>query len=101
MDKFEAVDENTFEDIFNTSKSVTENVTDYNSSCLESNSNSSHCNDTKLLNILVGVNAGVLTKKFVLLDDTMFVTVSSDFVSISSYNDTEDRVDQKIRKCLS
>ncbi|XP_020292032.1 uncharacterized protein LOC109858817 [Pseudomyrmex gracilis] len=96
VNKFEATDENAFEDIFNASNA--ENVTDSNNNCLESNNNSSHCNNTKLLNILVGINAGVFMKKFVLLDGTMFVTViSSDFVSISSYNDTEDRLDQKIR----
>ncbi|XP_011693850.1 PREDICTED: uncharacterized protein LOC105453515 isoform X2 [Wasmannia auropunctata] len=92
VSKFEAVNEDALQIASNSSN--TENVKDMslNSTCLcELKNVSSICNDTELLNVVAGTNVGAfITKKLVLLDDTAFVVlVSTDFISIYSYVDSE------------
>lgn len=88
MNKFEVVDENVLQIASNTSN--TEDVKDMNlnSTCLcELKNISSYCNDTDLLNIVGSTNISeFMTKKLIMLDDTVFVVlVSTDFVSIYSH----------------
>ena len=89
VNKFEVVDKDVLQTISNISNTEDMNL---NSTCLcESESTSSICNDTELLYAIAGINiSAVMTKKLILLDDTMFlVLVSKDFVSIYSYTDEQ------------
>jgi len=63
-----------------------------NSTCLcESENVSSFCNDTEILNVVAGTNASAfITKKLILLDDTVFVVlITRDFISIYSHIDEQ------------
>lgn len=89
VNKFEVVDEDILQTVSTTSNTEDMNL---NSTCLcESKSASSICNDTELLYAIAGTNASAfVTKKLILLDDTIFlVLVSKDFISIYSYTDEQ------------
>jgi len=89
VSKFEVVDENALQIASNTEALKYMNL---NSTCLcESESVSSFCNDTEILNVVVGTNASAfIAKKLILLDDTVFVVlVTRDFISIYSHIDEQ------------
>lgn len=97
VSKFEAVDKNALQIASNTSNTEDVTYTNLNSTCLcESENTSSFCNDTELLTIVAGINVSeFMTKKLILLADAVFVVlVSTDFVSIYSYDIDVEQLDQ-------
>ncbi|XP_019699980.1 uncharacterized protein LOC105189727 [Harpegnathos saltator] len=89
VSKFEEVKEDTLKITTNLN---TEDVMTLNSTCVcEGKNFSTFCNNTKLTNILAGKNSSTfITTKLMLLGDTLFVViVSSDFVSVYTYDDAE------------
>ncbi|KAL0105372.1 hypothetical protein PUN28_016792 [Cardiocondyla obscurior] len=92
VSKFEMVDENAFQITSNISNEQNVKYMNLNSTCLcESENIFRFCTDMELLNVITGANVTMfMTKKLLLLDDTMFlVLVSKDFISIYSYIDME------------
>lgn len=95
VSKFEAVDEDELQIASNTSDTEDVKYVNLNSTCLCESRNSSFCNDTNLLDFIVGTNTSFIMKKIILLNDTAFlILVSRDFVSIYSQIDAEQPIHQ-------
>lgn len=94
MSKFEIVNEDVLQTASSTSNAENMKNMNLNSTCLCESKNISLFCDMELLNVVTGVNTSeFITKKLILLDDTMFlVLVSTDFVSIYLY--TEEQFSQ-------